>query len=111
MSRLARCVAALVKSVDVSRWPFSYSVSWRQSNQRLVAGVEELLNENGQRADSCLGKKLVSSASAKDSMQLLIVDDHKLFGTGLRLLIEYESGMKVVGQAWNKTEALALATS
>ena len=84
---------------------------WRQSNQRLVAGVEELLNENGQRADSCLGKKPVSSASAKDSMQLLIVDDHKLFGTGLRLLIETEPGMKVVGQACNKTEALALATS
>lgn len=53
----------------------------------------------------------MSNSNAKDSMQLLIVDDHKLFGTGLRLLIETEPGMKVVGQASNKAEALALATS
>ena len=44
-------------------------------------------------------------------MQLLIVDDHKLFGTGLQLLIETQPGMKVIGQASNKAEALALARS
>lgn len=53
----------------------------------------------------------VSETNTKDSVRLLIVDDHKLFGTGLRMLIDAEPGMKVVGQASNSTEALALAAS
>jgi DNA-binding NarL/FixJ family response regulator len=41
----------------------------------------------------------------------LIVDDHLLVRTGLRMLIESEPNLKVVGQASNRSEALALAKS
>src|SRR5215510_3466986 len=49
---------------------------------------------------------------AKDAqIRILIVDDHLLVRTGLRMLIENESDMTVVGQAATRTEALALAAS
>ncbi|HEY8205574.1 MAG TPA: response regulator transcription factor [Pyrinomonadaceae bacterium] len=49
---------------------------------------------------------------SKDSaIKILIVDDHLLVRTGLRMLIESEPDLKVVGQASNRSEALALAKS
>ena len=50
-------------------------------------------------------------ASSKDIIRILIVDHHRLVGTGLRMLIESEPGMKVVGKACNRSDALALAAS
>jgi DNA-binding NarL/FixJ family response regulator len=52
----------------------------------------------------------LSNVDAK-TIRLVIVDDHKLFGAGLRLLIDAESGMKVVGHAGTSAEALALAAN
>jgi DNA-binding NarL/FixJ family response regulator len=49
--------------------------------------------------------------ASKDKIRILIVDDHLLVRTGLRMLIENETGMEVVGQAANRAEALALAES
>ena len=43
------------------------------------------------------------------SISILIVDDHPVFRFGLRSLIEAEPDLKVVGEATNGTEAVALA--
>jgi DNA-binding NarL/FixJ family response regulator len=49
---------------------------------------------------------------ARDStIRILIVDDHLLVRTGLRMLIDNEPDMTVVGKAATKAEALALASS
>lgn len=45
------------------------------------------------------------------NIPILIVDDHVLVRTGLRMLIENESDMTVVGQAATRAEAMALAAS
>jgi two-component system, NarL family, nitrate/nitrite response regulator NarL len=52
----------------------------------------------------------MKSTSPKE-IRVLIVDDHQLVRTGLRMLIESQPGMKVVGKAGNAAEALALAAS
>lgn len=44
-------------------------------------------------------------------IRVLLIDDHRLIRAGLHLLIETQSGMKVVGEAGNRTEALALTAS
>src|SRR5262249_38531902 len=54
---------------------------------------------------------IMTNATSQNPVRLLIVDDHKLFGAGLRMLIDAEPGMKVVGEAHNKAEALRLAVS
>ena len=41
----------------------------------------------------------------------MLVDDHSLFRAGLRLIIERLPGMELVGEAGNRTEALAKAGS
>ena len=47
---------------------------------------------------------------AKDAnIRILIVDDHLLVRTGLRMLIDNEADMTVVGKAATRCEALALA--
>lgn len=48
---------------------------------------------------------------SSDEIRILIVDHHQLVRTGLRMLIETVPGMKVVGKASNRSEALALAAS
>lgn len=42
-------------------------------------------------------------------IRILIVDDHLLVRTGLRMLIDNEPNMEVVGQAANRAEALGVA--
>jgi len=46
-----------------------------------------------------------------DPIKILIIDDHLLVRTGLRMLIESEPDMQVVGQAANRAEALSSAKS
>ena len=45
---------------------------------------------------------------SETAIRILLVDDHQIFLTGLRLLIEKEPDMIVVGTASNRAEALAL---
>src|SRR6266508_708790 len=42
-------------------------------------------------------------------IRVLIVDDETLIRSGLRMIIENRPGLKVVGEAGNKTDALRLA--
>src|SRR5678816_2962847 len=44
-------------------------------------------------------------------IRVLIVDDHQLVRTGLRMIIESQPEMKAVGMAGNRAEALALVAS
>jgi two-component system, NarL family, nitrate/nitrite response regulator NarL len=48
---------------------------------------------------------------SKNEIRILLVDHHQLVRTGVRMLIESVPGMKVVGKASNRSEALALAAS
>lgn len=47
--------------------------------------------------------------SATNGIRVLIIDDHAVVRAGLRLLIESQPGLMVVGDAKNRAEALALA--
>ena len=44
-------------------------------------------------------------------VRILIADDHKLMRSGLRLLIEQQSALSVVGEAGDGREAVSLAKS
>lgn len=46
-----------------------------------------------------------------EAIRILIVDDHAIVRAGLRMLIDQNPAMKVVGVAGNRSEALALAAS
>src|SRR6266850_665986 len=48
-------------------------------------------------------------SSSPKEIRILIVDDHQLVQTGLRMLIESQPEMTVVGKAGNCAEALDLA--
>jgi two-component system nitrate/nitrite response regulator NarL len=54
---------------------------------------------------------MLMDSPSKNEIRILIVDHHQLVRTGLRMLIESVPGMKVVGKAGNRSEALALAAS
>src|SRR5213594_1596545 len=41
----------------------------------------------------------------RSEIRILIVDDHELFRAGLRLLLENEPDLNVIGEAHNKVEA------
>lgn len=47
----------------------------------------------------------------EDIMKILIVDDHAVVRTGLRMILESQSDMDIVGEASNRTETLAFADS
>ncbi len=46
---------------------------------------------------------------ARNPIRILLIDDHAIVRTGLRLLIDSQPGMAVVGEAANRAEALELA--
>ena len=43
------------------------------------------------------------------SLRVLIADDQELIRTGLRMILDAQSGIEVVGEAANGREAVALA--
>ena len=45
-------------------------------------------------------------AAERSSIRILLIDDHEIFRAGLRLLLKGEPGLKVIGEARNKVEAL-----
>ena len=47
---------------------------------------------------------------ARPNIRLLLIDDHELVRTALRMLLEHNSQMVVVGEAASRDEALAIAT-
>src|SRR6266446_2766667 len=49
------------------------------------------------------------ATTAIKSIQVLLIDDHAVVRSGLRMIIESKSGLKVVGEAGNRSEALAIA--
>jgi two-component system, NarL family, nitrate/nitrite response regulator NarL len=51
------------------------------------------------------------SAAPIEPIRILIVDDHAVVRAGLRMLIDQNPAMKVVGVAGNRSEALAIAAS
>ena len=51
------------------------------------------------------------SAVTSEPIRILIVDDHVVVRAGLRMLIDQNPTMKVIGVAGNRSEALALAAS
>src|SRR5688572_16820062 len=53
----------------------------------------------------------IMSDPNSDPVRILIVDDHAVVRAGLRMLIDQNPAMKVVGLAGDCLEALALATS
>jgi two-component system, NarL family, nitrate/nitrite response regulator NarL len=46
-----------------------------------------------------------------DKIKILLVDDHKILRSGLRMLISSYPGLQIVGEAENRAEALSLASS
>jgi two-component system, NarL family, nitrate/nitrite response regulator NarL len=50
------------------------------------------------------------SSPPSQSVRVLIVDDHGIMRAGLRMLLESQSGIMVVGEASSCADALALAT-
>jgi two-component system nitrate/nitrite response regulator NarL len=51
------------------------------------------------------------TTSASEPIRILIVDDHAIVRAGLRMLIDQNPAMTVVGVAGDRSEALALAAS
>jgi two-component system nitrate/nitrite response regulator NarL len=49
------------------------------------------------------------SISVSQRTRVLIIDDHAIVRTGLRMLLESQAGITVVGEAANRTDALATA--
>jgi DNA-binding NarL/FixJ family response regulator len=50
----------------------------------------------------------MSSSSAEPAITLLLVDDHAIIRSGLRMLLEDQPNLQLVGEAKNGQEALAL---
>jgi DNA-binding NarL/FixJ family response regulator len=48
---------------------------------------------------------------SKNPIRIVILDNHTLFRTGLRFIIESQPGMEVVGEAGSITESLEILTS
>jgi DNA-binding NarL/FixJ family response regulator len=50
-----------------------------------------------------------TATPAVKPIQVLLIDDHAVVRSGLRMVIESNSGLKVVGEAGNRADALAIA--
>ena len=51
------------------------------------------------------------STATSEPIRILIIDDHAVVRAGLRMLLDQNPAMKVIGVAGNRSEALALAAS
>jgi two-component system nitrate/nitrite response regulator NarL len=49
------------------------------------------------------------STSCTKPIRVLLIDDHAVVRSGLRMLVESQAGLKVAGEAANRAEALAIA--
>src|SRR5688572_17931829 len=49
------------------------------------------------------------AASITKPIRVMIIDDHAVLRSGLRLLIEEQPGLKVVGEAANRADAIMIA--
>ncbi|HXG64796.1 MAG TPA: response regulator transcription factor [Blastocatellia bacterium] len=49
------------------------------------------------------------SSNVTEPIRILLVDDHRILRAGLRMLIEDQPGMTLIGEAGTRAEALALA--
>src|SRR5271156_2570035 len=58
-----------------------------------------------------IDKPAMKRAAAENRARILIVDDHPLVRSGLRLLIDCEPDLTVCGEAANDTEAMRLLDS
>ena len=52
---------------------------------------------------------IVMSEAVKEPIKILLVDDHVIVRAGLRMLIESNKGMAVVGEAGTRADALSIA--
>src|SRR5437870_1490342 len=52
---------------------------------------------------------MMASMRANGPLRILLVDDHELVRTGLRMLIESHSGLSVVGEVRDSSEAVRVA--
>ena len=52
---------------------------------------------------------MIMAATATKPIRVLLVDDHAVVRSGLRMLIDSHPELRVAGEAANPTEALALA--
>src|SRR6476646_3081818 len=59
----------------------------------------------------CADSPVNMGTKQQEPIRILIVDDHAIVRAGLRMLIDQNPAMKVVGVAGNRVEALELATS
>src|SRR5215216_6103577 len=55
-----------------------------------------------------MGIESAMTASEKERIQILIIDDHAIVRAGLSMLIESQPGMIVVGEVGNRADALAV---
>ena len=53
----------------------------------------------------------IMATPATKPIRILLIDDHAVVRSGLRLLIETQPGLEVVGEAGNRDDALAIAAS
>jgi len=66
-------------------------------------------DEPAGKLDTQLNNKLEITRTMQPPIRIMIVDDHAVIRTGLRMLIEQDQTMTVVAMAGNPSEALALA--
>jgi CheY-like chemotaxis protein len=59
--------------------------------------------------EAVLTHSAASSTQSASPIDILIADDHEMFRDGLRLVLEAESGIKVIGEARDGAEAVRLA--
>ena len=59
--------------------------------------------------DAAPVQRAPASTQSVSPIGILIADDHEIFRDGLRLLLEAESGLKVIGEARDGAEAMERA--
>ena len=62
--------------------------------------------------EECTGQEpeMTKTAVTRQTIGILIVEDHEVVRLGLRYMIEKQPHMKIVGEATNQADALAIAS-